>query len=108
MHEEPEQHTLLVGGEKNPEFRMIRRVYKQRWSHFLHAAGILIFISPPFMHILGFTPTSVLAGWFLFMGEQSFSVNPIFFRFFYLLTPPSELPILPPSISTANPPNRKS
>lgn len=74
------------------------RVYEQRWSHFLHAAGIIIFISPPFMHVLGLTPTSVLAGLFLFMGEQSLSTNPILMRTFYVLTPPSELPPLPDTI----------
>lgn len=109
MHAEPEERTLIVEGEEKTESRMVRRVYEQRWSAFLHAAGILIFISPPFMHVLGLTPTpSVLAGLFLFMGEQSLSVNPILFRLFYLLTPPSELPTLPPSISTANPPRWKS
>ena len=60
------------------------------------------------MRVLGLTPTSVLAGLFLFMGEQSLSVNPILFRFFYLFTPPSELPTLPASISTANAPRWKS
>jgi hypothetical protein len=75
-----------------------RRVYEQRWSHFLHAAGILVFASPPLMHVLGLTPTSVLAGLFLFMGEQSLSVNPILYRTFYLLTPPSELPALPSTL----------
>lgn len=108
MHAEPEQHTLIVEGEEKTEIRMVRRVYEQRWSAFLHAGGILIFVSPPFMHVLGLTPTSVLAGLFLFMGEQSLSVNPILFRLFYLLTPPSELPTLPPSISTANPPSWRS
>ena len=38
------------------------------------------------------------------MGEQSLSVNPILYRTFYLLTPPTELPSLPSSISTAKPP----
>lgn len=38
------------------------------------------------MHVLGLTPTSVLAGLFLYMGEQSLSVNPILFRFFHMLT----------------------
>jgi hypothetical protein len=51
------------------------RVYEQRWSHFLHAAGILVFVSPPLMKVLGLTPTSVLAGLFLFMGEQSLAVK---------------------------------
>ena len=104
MHAEKEEQVFIVDGEEKTETKEVRRVYEQRWSAFLHSAGILCFISPPFMHVLGLTPTSVLAGLFLFMGEQSLSVNPILFRTFYLLTPPSELPILPPSISTANPP----
>jgi hypothetical protein len=108
MHAEPEEHILIVEGEEKIETRMASRVYEQRWSSFLHAGGILIFVSPPFMHVLGLTPTSVLAGLFLFMGEQSLSVNPILFRSLYLLTPPSELPTLPPTISTANPPKWKS
>lgn len=57
------------------EQKLVRRVYEQRWSAFLHAGGILAFVSPPFMHVLGLTPTSVLAGLFLFMGEQSLSVK---------------------------------
>lgn len=52
-----------------------RRVYEQRWSPFLQAGGILLFISPPFMHVLGLVPVSVLAGLFLFMGEQSLVVK---------------------------------
>lgn len=108
MHAEPEERTITVEGEEKTETRMVRRVYEQRWSAFLHASGILLFVSPPFMRVLGLTPTSVLAGLFLFMGEQSLSVNPILFRTLYLLTPPSELPTLPSSISTANPPMWKS
>jgi hypothetical protein len=42
------------------------------------------------------------------MGEQSLSVNPILYRTFYLLTPPAELPTLPPSISLDNPPTWKA
>ena len=87
--DEPEGPTQTV---------MTRQVYEQRWSHLLHAGGILMFISPPFMRILGLTPTSVLAGLFLFMGEQSLAVNPILFRFFDILTPRSELPALPDTI----------
>ncbi|KAF2100940.1 hypothetical protein NA57DRAFT_36844 [Rhizodiscina lignyota] len=82
----------------SPEMRVRNRVYEQRWSHFLHAAGILVFVSPPFMHVLGLTPTSVLAGLFLFMGEHSLSLKPILMRTFYMLTPQSELPSLPPAI----------
>jgi hypothetical protein len=33
------------------------------------------------------------------MGEQSLSVNPVLYRTFYLLTPASELPPLPPALS---------
>jgi len=32
------------------------------------------------------------------MGEQSLSVNPILYRVFYMLTPPSELPDLPKTV----------
>ncbi|KAL1639709.1 hypothetical protein SLS58_007607 [Diplodia intermedia] len=96
MHDDREtiQTASPTGGDTS-ELRVSRRVYEQRWSHFLHAAGIMAFVSPPLMHVLGLTPTSVLAGLFLFMGEQSLSVNPILWRTFYLLTPPSELPKLP-------------
>ncbi|KAI5276732.1 hypothetical protein E4T47_00496 [Aureobasidium subglaciale] len=80
--------------------KTINRVYEQRWSAFLHAGGIMLFVSPPFMHVLGLTPTSVLAGLFIFMGEQSLAVNPILYRTFSILTPPSELPALPKTISS--------
>ena len=56
----------------DPEVRM---VYEQRWSAFLHAGAILAFISPPLQLVLGLTPTSVLAGLFMFMGEQSLAVK---------------------------------
>ena len=96
MHDEQsEVGTRLEDGTVSTEFRTTRHVYEQRWSPFLHAGGILAFVSPPLMHVLGLTPTSVLAGLFLFMGEQSLSVNPLLFRFFHMLTPPSELPPLP-------------
>jgi hypothetical protein len=75
MHTEQEQVTVIVDGEEKVENREVRRVYEQRWSAFLHAGGILLFVSPPFMHVLGLTPTSVLAGLFMFMGEQSLSVK---------------------------------
>ncbi|EON64442.1 hypothetical protein W97_03673 [Coniosporium apollinis CBS 100218] len=100
MHDERENiSTVGQGGEPVVQTGVSRRVYEQRWSHFLHACGILCFVSPPFMHVLGLTPTSVLAGLFLFMGEQSLSVNPILYRTFYLLTPPAELPKLPRSVT---------
>ncbi|KAJ5735598.1 uncharacterized protein N7483_000723 [Penicillium malachiteum] len=98
MHTVKEENVVVVDGEEKVEKRNVRRVYEQRWSAFLQAGAILLFISPPFMKVLGLTPTSVLAGLFLFMGEQSLSVNPILYRTFYLLTPPSELPPLPQSL----------
>ena len=108
MHSEQQEKPIVVDGEEKTEAREVRRVYEQRWSAFLHSAAILVFISPPFQHVLGLTPTSVLAGLFLFMGEQSLSVNPILYRTFYMLTPPSELPPLPSSISTDSPPSYRS
>lgn len=99
MHDEREQVQMTrENGSTVLQTRMIRCVYEQRWSPFLHAGGILAFVSPPLMHVLGLTPTSVLAGLFLFMGEQSLSVNPLLFRFFQVLTPPSELPTLPSAV----------
>ncbi|KAL8987269.1 MAG: hypothetical protein Q9177_003508 [Variospora cf. flavescens] len=116
MHTEKEEILISVDGEDKVEFRDVRRVYEQRWSAFLHAGAILVFVSPPFQRVLGLTPTSVLAGLFMFMGEQSLSVkyavclrfgsifgvyalifisSPILYRFFYLLTPSAELPALP-------------
>ncbi|RDL41514.1 Bicarbonate transporter [Venustampulla echinocandica] len=103
LHSESLLHTVKTDiisidekiGDRRVEFKEEQEVYEQRWSPFLQAAGILIFVSPPFQHVLGLTPTSVLAGLFLFMGEQSLAVNPILYRFFYILTPPSELPPLP-------------
>ena len=100
MHAEHE--TISTGPDQTrvapTSLRVSTRVYEQRWSHFLHAAGILICVSPPLQHVLGLTPTSVLAGLFLFMGQQSLSVNPILHRTFQLLTPPSALPALPPGV----------
>ncbi|GKT62442.1 anion exchange protein [Colletotrichum tofieldiae] len=79
----------------DPPAKPVLRVHEQRYSHLIQAAGILLFISPPFQHVLGFTPTSVLAGLFMFMGYQSLCVNPILARIWHLLTPISELPALP-------------
>lgn len=76
----------------------VHRVYEQRWSHFIHAAAILICIAPPLQLVLGLTPTSVLAGLFIFMGQQSLAANPILMRTFHMLTPPSELPELPDGV----------
>lgn len=82
LHSESLLHTVKemvvvtdADGEEKREVRDVRRVYEQRWSAFLHAGAILVFISPPFQHILGLTPTSVLAGLFMFMGEQSLAVK---------------------------------
>ena len=75
MHTEKEEILISVDGEEKVEHRDVRRVHEQRWSAFLHAAAILLFVSPPFQHVLGLTPTSVLAGLFMFMGEQSLSVK---------------------------------
>ena len=75
LHTEQEQVQVVEAGEEKVEVRGVKRVYEQRWSAFLHAAVILVFISPPFQLVLGLTPTSVLAGLFMFMGEQSLSVK---------------------------------
>ena len=75
LHTEKEEVRLSEDGKEMVEIREVRRVYEQRWSAFLHAGTILVFISPPFQVVLGLTPTSVLAGLFLFMGEQSLSVK---------------------------------
>ncbi|KAJ5104932.1 hypothetical protein NUU61_002279 [Penicillium alfredii] len=104
MHAEKEETRVIVN--EKVETREVRRVYEQRWSAFLHSGAILLFVSPPLMKVLGLTPTSVLAGLFLFMGEQSLSVNPILYRTFYLLTPPSELPPLPHSLQVSTRSNR--
>jgi hypothetical protein len=106
LHSESLLHTVKTEvitidektGERKIKSQEKQEVYEQRWSQFLQAGGILIFVSPPFQHVLGLTPTSVLAGLFLFMGEQSLAVNPILFRFFNILTPPSELPPLPKGV----------
>ncbi|WEW55947.1 hypothetical protein PRK78_001382 [Emydomyces testavorans] len=99
LHTEKGEIMISTDGERKAQRTEAKRVYEQRWSHFLHACGILAFISPPFMKVLGLTPTSVLAGLFLFMGEQSLSVNPLLYRFLYILSSPSELPALPASLS---------
>ena len=102
MHDAPgefvEETVIDKYGIERVIQKPIQRVHEQRWSHFLHAAGILIFIAPPLQLVLGLTPTSVLAGLFIFMGEQSLSVNPVLKRTFWLLTPTSELPPLPANI----------
>ena len=98
LHKETEVVTTTVDGKEELVSRQTHCVYEQRWSAFLHAGAILVFVSPPFQHVLGLTPTSVLAGLFMFMGEQSLAVNPILYRFFYLLTPQSDLPALPAAV----------
>lgn len=99
MHDDVEIVSVIqADGTEVDEMRPVRRVYEQRWSPFIQAAGILICIAPPFQHVLGLTPTSVLAGLFIFMGEQSLSVNPILYRTLWLLTPSSELPELPKTV----------
>ena len=75
LHSEREEVTVLIADEEKVENRTVRRVYEQRWSAFLHAGAILVFISPPLQTVLGLTPTSVLAGLFMFMGEQSLAVK---------------------------------
>ncbi|KAL9009478.1 MAG: hypothetical protein Q9173_005497 [Seirophora scorigena] len=94
MHAGKEGILISVDGEDKVEFRDVRHSYEQRWSAFLHAGAILVFVSPPFQRVPDLTPTSVLADLFIFMGEQSLSVNPILYRFFYLLTSLAELPAL--------------
>ncbi|KAL3468639.1 HCO3 transporter family-domain-containing protein [Aspergillus heterothallicus] len=102
MHPETKQRVIVVDGEEKIDTYEMKCVYEQRWSALLHAGAILCFVSPPFMKFLGLTPTSVLAGLFMFMGEQSLAVNPIVYRTFYLLTPPSELPPLPSTLANKN------
>lgn len=97
LHSESLLHDEKVINPDGTE-EVIRTVHEQRWSHLLHAIGILAFVSPPLMKVLGLTPTSVLAGLFLFMGEQSLSLNPIFYRLLDILTPTSELPRLPEGV----------
>lgn len=75
MHSTEEEVRVALDGEEKVEVREVKRVHEQRWSSFLHAGAILAFISPPLQHVLGLTPTSVLAGLFLFMGEQSLTVK---------------------------------
>ncbi len=87
--------------DEPPRTHLVPRVHEQRYSSFLHAAMILLFVSPPFQRLLGLTPTSVLAGLFMFMGYQSLSVNPVLTLVFNMLTPPSELPELPPRVTWA-------
>lgn len=75
LHDEKDEVVVTAAGEEKTETRVVQRVYEQRWSAFLHAGAILAFVSPPLQLVLGLTPTSVLAGLFMFMGEQSLSVK---------------------------------
>ena len=100
MHDDVEEVHESGKSQEKGQMKVIRRVYEQRWSAFLHAGAILAFVSPPLQHVLGLTPTSVLAGLFMFMGEQSLAVNPILYRFAQILTPPSELPKAPEGLKS--------
>ena len=97
---EDEKEEIILStnenGEKKVIYQAIPRVCEQRWSRFLHAGAILACMSPPLQRVLGLTPTSVLAGLFMFMGYQNLSTNPILRRTFWILTPTSQLPPLPP------------
>lgn len=79
LHLEKETTGVSTTGEDKTEEQAkipeVRNVYEQRWSAFLHAGAILAFMSPPLQLVLGLTPTSVLAGLFMFMGEQSLAVK---------------------------------
>ncbi|KAL2689592.1 hypothetical protein Neosp_003650 [[Neocosmospora] mangrovei] len=104
LHSESLMHYVLESppaeeGEQPDSPRPVARTYEQRYSHFIQAAMILIFVSPPLQKLLGFTQTSVLAGLFMFMGYQSLSVNPILERVVQLLTPPSDLHELPHGVT---------
>ncbi|KAM5360576.1 hypothetical protein ACJZ2D_013653 [Fusarium nematophilum] len=104
LHSESLMHYVLESppaeeGEQPGTPRPVARTYEQRYSHFIQAALILVFVSPPLQKLLGLTQTSVLAGLFMFMGYQSLSVNPILDRIVHLLTPPSALPELPDGVS---------
>lgn len=100
MHDSVEERTYIDpdDGSEHKEEVKLRSVYEQRWSTFIHAGAILAFIAPPLQLVLGLTPTSVLAGLFIYMGIRSLTVNPILYRFFYMLTPISELPPLPEAV----------
>lgn len=96
LHSESLMHYVEVENDDAPQGDnntpvKVSRTYEQRFSPFLQAAFIMLFVSPPFQRVLGLTPTSVLAGLFMFMGYQSLTVNPILQRIGYLLTPPTEL-----------------
>lgn len=101
MHYVVESPEPTADAEEREPPHPVARTYEQRYSHFIQASLILIFVSPPLQKLLGLTQTSVLAGLFMFMGYQSLSVNPILERIGHLLTPPSELPELPLGVTWA-------
>jgi hypothetical protein len=103
LHEDPNSTTSSdmtdADGVTHTTLKPVSRVHEQRYSHFLHAVAIFVFITPPLQLVLGLTPTSVLAGLFIFMGQQSLSTNPILARTFHLMTPFCDLPPLPESVN---------
>lgn len=88
------------GGEEELHQKPITRLLEQRWTNFLQSGVILAFIAPPLQKVLGYTPTTVLAGLFLFMCWQNISTNPLLKRTLWLMTPRSQLPSLPPGMVT--------
>ncbi|XMA19145.1 hypothetical protein WAI453_011936 [Rhynchosporium graminicola] len=108
LHSESLMHTVRTevvtadpeAGERETVIKEREEVYEQRRSPFLRSALILAFICPPLQRVLGLTPTSVLVGLFLFMGEQTLASNPILHRFAYMLTFSEEdLPKLPRDVT---------
>lgn len=52
LHTEQNDASDDVKGKNVAKSRDTEQVYEQRWSHFLHAGAILIFVSPPLQHVL--------------------------------------------------------
>lgn len=52
MHSNAETIHFSNSGSSQIERRVSRRVYEQRWSHFLHAVGILALTSIPLRRLL--------------------------------------------------------
>ncbi|KAI4143411.1 MAG: hypothetical protein LQ340_007012 [Diploschistes diacapsis] len=75
MHREINYNAVNADIGQRTESQAVSCVYEQRWSAFLHSGAIIIFVAPPMQRLLGLTPTSVLAGLFFFMGEQSLSTK---------------------------------
>jgi hypothetical protein len=84
-----------------PNLSHVYTEYEQRYSHFIQAGLIMIFVAPPLQWLFSLTlsPTSVLAGIFMFMAYQSLTVNPIPQRIAYLVTPIDDMPDLPSGAS---------